>query len=137
MCECSANMLTAVELALRNGKFREWKEKQRNELVEWLSTLLTWQRLLGAYPECTTSQNFQGAIKQTWVEIYGDCLGVGSGIRTKLVKKMQKTFKELVASPEARTWSPTLQSTMKVVGEVIDKQMKERDGGGGTSAASA
>jgi hypothetical protein len=42
MCECSANMLTTVELALRNGKFREWKEKQRNELVEWLSTLLMW-----------------------------------------------------------------------------------------------
>jgi hypothetical protein len=135
MCECSANMLTAVELALRNGEFKEWKEKQRNELVEWLSILLTWQRLLGAYPDCATSQDFQGAIKQAWAGVYGDCLGAGSGIRTKLAKKMQKTFRELVASPEARTWSPTLQSTMKVVGEVIDEQMKERDGGGGTPTA--
>jgi hypothetical protein len=71
------------------------------------------------------------------VGIYGDCLGVGLGIRIKLAKKMQKTFKERVASSEARTWSPTLQSTMKVVGEVIDEQMKERDGSGGTSTALA
>ncbi|GAQ85646.1 hypothetical protein KFL_002470035 [Klebsormidium nitens] len=55
MCECSANMLTAVELAPRNGEFREWNEKQRNELVEWLLAVLTWQRLHDVAelpPEC-------------------------------------------------------------------------------------
>ncbi|GAQ85653.1 hypothetical protein KFL_002470110 [Klebsormidium nitens] len=137
MCECSADMLRAVELALRNGEFREWKEKQRNELVEWLLSVLTWQRFLGFYPECTASQNYQGAVRQVWVGIYGQCLGAGSGVRSKLARKMQKAFKELVASPEARTWSPTLQSTMKVVGEVMDEHIKERDGGGGASAAVA
>lgn len=103
MSECSANMVTVVELALRNGEFKEWKDKQRNELVEWLLALQTWQRLLGAYPECATSKSHQRAVRQAWVGIYGDCLGIGLGVRSKLAKKMQKALKELVASPEAQS----------------------------------
>ncbi|GAQ85654.1 hypothetical protein KFL_002470130 [Klebsormidium nitens] len=130
MCKCAANMLIVLELALKNSAFDEFRNERRNELTEWLLSVLTWQRLLGAQPECAALAVYEEAVEQAWLRVYLKYLGAGRGVRSRVAKRMQKMCKEMLAIPDARSWSPELRGTLETVRKVIDDRMRERDGKG-------